>query len=599
MRLSLLRWQLLSGVFLAVLITGACDDPAPPKIDTTPTAPAVRSPTRVPDTPVPQPTPDPTATLVPPTRIPGSPTPKATAEPPTPIASPTVSAVPATVTPPPTPDAQQRGGTLNISFPENIAHQDVQLEVSPALSSWGPGVAYSRLLRLKSGPAVELPSLELECDLCERWTMDSPTSFVFKLRKDVRWQSLDPVNGRPVVASDLVFSYGRQRNPEHPNSSLLSNLAEVRASDDTTLRVSLGAADADGLLALADAHSKIVAREAVELKGDLRDGPTIGTGPWTLERTSIDDVHAFLANADYFENRLPLADRLNIYILGDEQTRAAAFGTGLIDVDEVESSDRLNSLESVDPALQTAILRPGIGLEIAFNTKRPPFDVLEVRQAAIRAMDPVKAIEEHWNGLGSIGPGFPAASPEWLLPWTEMLVRFNQRDDVRPLLEGRRLEPVVITVGDFGEQFLAHAHAMNVELDAAGFYARVDIVNRRRFGEDVWLGGDYQVMLGPPAPVNVPNGFLLPVLHSDGIWNTTGHQDPRLDTLLETQAVELEPARRAELIRNVQRRVLDMGYRFMPYTRLARWTWSADVRDFHPNFQLGEYHHWARVWLDR
>lgn len=82
----------------------------------------------------------------------------------------------------------RRGGTLTIVSREAIAHQDVQQEVSPALATWGPGLAYSRLLRFKTGPDVVVPSLAVECELCESWEMPDETTFVFRLRDDVLWQ---------------------------------------------------------------------------------------------------------------------------------------------------------------------------------------------------------------------------------------------------------------------------------------------------------------------------------------------------------------------------------------------------------------------------
>ena len=88
------------------------------------------------------------------------------------------------------------------------------------------------------------------------------------------------------------------------------------------------------------------------------------------------------------------------------------------------------------------------------------------------------------------------------------------------------------------------------------------------------------------------------MLHSDGIWNTTGHRDDVLDELLEAQAVEYDPEKRSELVRSIQERVLDQGYRFMPAAREAIWTWLDHVMDFHPNFSAYEYHHWTRVWVD-
>ena len=57
---------------------------------------------------------------------------------------------------------------MTIVSREAIAHQDVQQEVSPALITWGPGIAYSRLLRFKSGQSARRPFealLEFNLDL--------------------------------------------------------------------------------------------------------------------------------------------------------------------------------------------------------------------------------------------------------------------------------------------------------------------------------------------------------------------------------------------------------------------------------------------------
>ncbi len=475
------------------------------------------------------------------------------------------------------------------------------MDVSPSLSTWGPGIAYSRLLRLKSGPDVRLPSLAIECDLCASWTMESPTTYSFELRPDARWQDIGPVYARSVTSGDVAYSYLRQVGPELPNSPLLYNVAELREPDPFTIRITLDSPDADALLAFADGHSKIVAREAVELNGDLMEGPTIGSGPWVLEGTSPDNRHEFEPNPFYYEQGLPLVDRLNILIMTDEGTRNAAFQTGMIDVMNMSTDEWNTYTERFPFAPFLKVPQTGIGAEVAFKTTAPPFDNLDVRRAAILAMEPFKAIQEHWGGFGFVGQGFSAASPEWLTPQEELAERFDRRSEAETALRNSGVAapiPLVITVGDFGEAYTAHAHAISVELQALGFEVETEIVNRREFGERVWLGGDYQLMLGPPAPITAPNGYLFPVLHSEGIWNTTGHRDDILDELIEAQAVEFDPDKRAELIRNIQERVLDQGYRFMPAAREAIWTWRDHVRDFHPNFSAYEYHHWSRVWLD-
>ncbi len=585
MRLALI-WSTMLGCLLLTFVAGCGQsvEPTPTPLPTiAPTATAIPSPTA---------TPEPTATPIPPTTTPS----------PTPVPVNTATPVPITPTPAPTPDSRRRGGTLNLSTSENIAHLDVHMDVSPSLSTWGPGIAYSRLLRLKSGPDVNLPSLAIECDLCTSWTMESPTTYKFELRPDARWQDIGPVYARAVTAEDVVFSYLRQAGPELPNSALLYNVAELRQLDQHTIAITLDSPDADALLAFADGHSKIVAREAVELNGDLRDGPTVGSGPWVLDGTARDDKHEFSPNPLYYEQGLPLLDKLNILIMPDESTRNAAFQTGMIDVMNMSPGEWTTYTDRFPLAPFIKVPQPGVGAEIAFKTTEPPFDNLEVRRAAILGMEPLKAIREHWGGFGFVGQGFSSASPEWLIPQDELAGRFDRRSDAKTVLRNSGVTvpiPVVITVGDFGESYTAHAHAISVEMQELGFEVETDIVNRREFGERVWLGGEYQMMLGPPAPITAPNGFLFPVLHSEGIWNTTGHWDTVLDELIEAQAVEFDSKKRAALIRSIQERVLDQGYRFMPVTRESIWTWRDHVRDFHPNFSAYEYHHWARVWLDK
>ena len=584
------------AVGLLIFLSAACGES--PELDpaATPTsAPATATPHAV-------------ATPTPRITVTGTPTPVPTATPvatPTPVAQLTITPVPAPPRPQPatlpTPDFRSRGGTLNLESSQNIAHQDVHQDVSPALSTWGPGIAYSRLLRLESGPDTALPSMVVECDICTDWTMESPTSYLFNLRDNVTWQNLDPVGGRTLDADDVIFSYQRQINPDFPNSPLLRNIVALEYLGPLTLKVRFGLPDADALLALADGHSKIVAPETVIQGGDLRDGPTIGTGPWMLEESLPGVVHSFSRHPDYFEPDLPLADDLKILILTDKATRAAAFQTGMIDIHEMEPTEWVQHIQQLPNSPSLHIPQPGNGIEVAFKTTDSPFDDVRVRRAAMLSMDPARIIEEQWEGFGFVGTGFPVASAEWLLPVSEVSSRFNDTETARSLLRDAGMASrslVTITVGDFGQSHLDYAHAVSVSMQSVGFDTRVDIVNRRHFGETTWLQGDYQLMVGPPAPVSTPNGFLLPVFHSEGIWNTTGHSDKELDELLEAQSIEHDPEKRTELIHSIQNRILGQGYRFMPFTRTSIWTWQSRVRDFHPSFALNEYHHWTRVWIE-
>lgn len=605
---SSLRRNLIVGVMLLMLIGFACSDSSVETVVSTPT-PQPTSTIAVPTIPA---SPFPTATVMAPTESTPTPVTSPRANPPTATAVPEPTTRPVSVTvatpvpstpalPRPTPDARRRGGTLNLATREVIAHQDVHQDVSPALSTWGPGVAYSRLMRYRSGPDIELPNLAVECDLCESWEMETPTSFVFRLREGIRWQNLEPVNGRVLTSEDIAFSYVRQSQPTFANAPLMRNIDTVQPISDSEFRITLEAQDADFFSALADGHSKIVAREAVEQAGDLRNGPTVGTGPWVLKNSEPRFIHEFARNSQYFEADLPLIENLRFHVLPEQATRSASFLVGVLDAHQIEGSEARDYLQQTPAPTALMVKQPGNGLEFAINTDRPPFDDPRVRLAAFMALDPWKAIEEHWGGFAFVSSGFPVTEPGWLMEEREQRRFLNRPRDAKALLQDAGFTapiPVTIKLGDFGDEYLATAHSINIELRTVGFAPEVELVNRRTFGDDVWLGGNYQMFVGPSAPISAPNGYLLPVLHSSGVWNTTGHADNELDVLLEAQAVSLDGAERRQLILKIQERTLSQAYRFMPAARTTLWTWNSKVRDFHPNFAGFEYIHWSRVWLD-
>ena len=484
---------------------------------------------------------------------------------------------------------------------ENVLHQDVHQEVSPALSTWGPGIVYSRLLRFKAGPDVDLPSLAVECELCAGWTMRDELTFDFELRDEIRWQGLQPVDGRVLRAEDVVFSLNRQRQEGWPNEPLLHVLKDVTALDDSTVRVSLKAPDADFMIGLADGHTKVVSPEAVALTGDLRKGPTVGSGPWVLTEIETDLWHRFDRNPDYFEEGLPYLDEIVVNIITDAITRRAAFRVHRLDVDQMEPQE-WEDYSSRNPSMPFLFAKETArGVEVAFKTTAPPFEDVRLRRAAMFAMDPFEAVDEVWHGAAYVSQGVPTLTPEWGLSDEELEKFFGDRQRALELVTESGMDvpiPVTIKVGDFSEPVREHAELIQSELADVGFLPTIELVNRRRFGEEVWLGGNYQMFVGPIAPTTSTNGYLLPIIHSNGRWNTTGHRNDSLDALIEAQAQMFDPSERAEFIQEIQRRILKDAYRFVPATQVSIWTWWPEVKNFHPNFAGFEYSHWSRVWLD-
>jgi peptide/nickel transport system substrate-binding protein len=487
---------------------------------------------------------------------------------------------------------------LDLVSPITLPHWDVHLSPSPVLASWGPGIVYSRLLRFQSGPEVATPNTATECDLCESWQQVDSTTYLFHLRENVFWQDIPPVSGRELVAQDIVFSLQRQANPSYPNAPLLRSIQSVEAEGRYTLRITLKAPDADFLMGLASGFTKIVAPEAVSLNGDLKDGPVIGSGPWLWDGTRDDLGYFFKANPDYYESGLPKLDRLNILVIVDEQTRIAAFRTRKVDLIE-SPPEEFNTIRENHPDANFLLYREaGTGLELALKSDTPPLDNLQVRKAVFSAIDPWQAIDAVWDGLGFVSQGMPVANPDWLLPEDELRRYFANPSRAKEFLAAasQNTSPsFTLTVADYGDSYLEYGRHLAKQLEAVGFQVSLNIINPTDYPQEVWYDGDYQAFIGPIAPITTPNMYLFSVLHSQGAWNTHAYGDPTLDSLIEEQAVTLDPALRHDLVLEIQRHVMDKAVRFMPMTRVSTWVWWPRVKGFHPNLTSSEYFHLARL----
>ena len=89
------------------------------------------------------------------------------------------------------------------------------------------------------------------------------TTYIFKLRKGVRWHNKPPVNGRELTAEDVKYTYDRfltmKGNPNRPFSSWSRR---SRRLDKYTVRFTLKEPYAWFLDPLASTSTWIIAKEA-------------------------------------------------------------------------------------------------------------------------------------------------------------------------------------------------------------------------------------------------------------------------------------------------------------------------------------------------
>src|ERR671934_2441527 len=226
----------------------------------------------------------------------------------------------------------KRGGILRVRGYDPV-HFDPHLTISFKTHTTLSFV-YSRLVRHKVGADVPPGTFTLEPDLAERWEALDDTTYVFHLRKGVKWHNKPPVNGRELVAEDVKFTFDRfLAEQANPLRYMLEPVDRVEVVDRYTVQFLLKEPYVWLLDVLATSKAMwIIAREVVEHYGDLKKPESaIGTGPFVLERYEPNVKTVFTRNPEYFLQGQPYVDGVEWLVLEDESTGLAMYRTGQID----------------------------------------------------------------------------------------------------------------------------------------------------------------------------------------------------------------------------------------------------------------------------
>jgi len=93
-------------------------------------------------------------------------------------------------------------------------------------------LTHSRLVKHKAGPSVVPGTFTIEGDLAESWTQPNDTTYVFKLRKGIRWHPKPPVNGRELTSADVKYTIERFLSVKgNPSAYMLRAVDRVETPD--------------------------------------------------------------------------------------------------------------------------------------------------------------------------------------------------------------------------------------------------------------------------------------------------------------------------------------------------------------------------------
>jgi len=278
---------------------------------------------------------------------------------------------------------------------------------------------YSRLVGFAHGSSALVPAL------AESWDISADGRvYTFHLRRGVKFQQTPYFTpSREMNADDVVFSFDRQVNKADPWHNYLEGqsyqyydsmdmpniIKTVKKLDDYTVQFTLNQAEAPFLADLAMDFASIVSKEYADrlaASGKMRDfnAKPVGTGPFMLVAYQKDAVVRFRANPTFWRGRQKL-DNLVFAITTDNAVRAQKMRAGECQVMAYPVPTDIPALA----ADKNITLMRGVDMNVsylAYNTRKAPFDKVEVRRALNMAVNKQALVDIVFGGFGT-----PAVNP--------------------------------------------------------------------------------------------------------------------------------------------------------------------------------------------
>lgn len=215
----------------------------------------------------------------------------------------------------------KRGGWLKVATDDSAVGLDPHLAMVMSTFTFTEHV-YQCLLRYNY-------KMELEPCLATSWEQPDPMTYIFHLRKGVKFH-----NGREMTSEDIKYSYDRIMDPKtgSPTAELIKPIKSVEAVDKYTVRIRLKETFPDFLnFAAFERNTAIVPKEEVLKHGTLQK-VMVGTGPFKLKEYKHGIGATYVRNEDYWEPGIPYIDGFDFLVVKDESSRLAGIRKNLYDI---------------------------------------------------------------------------------------------------------------------------------------------------------------------------------------------------------------------------------------------------------------------------
>jgi len=383
--------------------------------------------------------------------------------------------------------------------------------------------------------------------LAKTWeSSEDGLEWTFHLHSDVAWH-----DGRPLTAADVAFTYQyfKGHREAFKWSWPVDKVASVAAADDQTVTIRL-AEPVAGCHESLFGSLPIIPRHIWEGIDDpvkfMADEALVGTGPFTLDTYSKEEArYVYAANEDYFQGP-PAVDPL-IFVKVDNQ--AVALQTGTTDYASFWGKE-IEAVEAFEADASTAVIDgPSFWvLQLIFNTQRPPFDRLAVRQAVAHAVDRQRIVDQVTHG-GAIVASLGIISPfsEWHNP--DLPAYAHDPSAAQTALENLSADALsveLVTTAGFARE----AELVQADLEAAGFDVTLQTGDRSTI-DGLLREGSFDLAISGHG------GIANPAILRSPTWPAETYGNDAYTDLYAEQARTTDEAARSEMVAQLQQIVAE------------------------------------------
>jgi peptide/nickel transport system substrate-binding protein len=381
-------------------------------------------------------------------------------------------------------------------------------------------------------------------------------TYIFKLAPGIKWQNVDPTNGRAMTADDIVKNFERIVTPkaDFVLKPMFDLIDKMEAVDERTVKMTLSEPYGQFIVNAADIWAKVIPPELYD--GDKAKVKPVGSGPFIFKEAKQGVGQTLDKNPDYFRKGQPYVDGIDMLIVTDNAVRAANFKAGSLDTLIGAPTQIIEELRADYPKA-TYDKRFSVMNPVMINNSVPPFNDVKVRQALYYAMDPALITQLAYEGLAETGQPIPV----WLR-------RYNLPENKIPTRDVKKAKDLLKAAGHENLKFVdktftaGSGYFGTLQLQQSFKEAGIDMEVQELEWADWRLNvygakGDFEVTIGGEFDYISPDRQLYNAFFSKGSANNRHVNDPKLDKLLLDARRELDTDKQVDRYKEAAQYLVD------------------------------------------